>query len=113
MDKKKLKELVSASYDGKVLQEDTVMQITQTLNRKMLKAYIRALKSWENKQTVIITTPEENSDIKTLSTLFLDKNVTHAIDPSLILGVKIQDNDMIYEMSLKNRFDTMLSQLDA
>lgn len=113
MTKKQLNQLVLYSYDNKVLNPKKVEAIAKTLKRRELKQYIKALKNWENKISVGVFLPylPKQKEEKMLKKLFPDKKLVYNLDPSLILGLKIIDNDNVYETSLKDNFNRLLSHL--
>lgn len=113
MTKKKIKELAQISYSKNNLDEKKAYRITNLLNRKELKQYLKELKKIESKKSVEIIlskTPTKKSK-KMFENLFPDKKIIYNIDKSLMLGVRITNNDLIYEMSLKNTFQNLVSHL--
>ncbi|HET9947129.1 MAG TPA: hypothetical protein VFQ63_03635 [Patescibacteria group bacterium] len=110
-----LKDLVAASYTKDKLNEERVMDIAAHLDRKELKAYIRALRLEEKKHKIYIALPSlsgYNTSKKTLASMYPDKELVIEEDPNLLLGVRIQDNDMVYEMSLQNRLDSIIDEIE-
>lgn len=104
MDKKLLALLVERSLTGNSLDDKKVTRIANQLSRKQLKVYIDGLKRWIQKNTVIVesarkVSKETQGEYKAL---FKDKNVVFRINPSLIVGTKIIDNDNIYALNLQN-----------
>lgn len=107
---KKIKELALKSYSKNNLDPKIVKRIALFLNRKELKLYLKELKKIENKKNVEITLakiPNDKSK-KIFNNLFPNKKIIYNIDKSLILGVKITNNDLIYEMNLKNTFQNLV-----
>lgn len=113
MNIRKIKDLVLASYTKSVLDEKKVNAIVNMLNRPDLKQYINELKSYESKKNITIAAPfiqnEENK--KLYEELFPNKKIIYKQDSSLIAGVKITNNDIIYEFNLKNTFDNIISYI--
>jgi len=106
MTKRDIRKLAQASY--KVLDEGKVAKISSLLKRKDLKEYIRQLRLLEKQQEVIIALPAINGYNKPGSffeQLFSNKRITYQEDSSLLLGVRITDNDMVYDINLKARFE--------
>src|SRR5207237_2919783 len=93
--KKKLHKFVSESYKGEQLDSKTVELIADHMNRQTLKQYISLLKQEENKKQVTITSPKslKEEDKKTLKNLFPDKAIIYILDPEMINGIQITDND--------------------
>ncbi len=113
MNRKKILALIDLSYTKGVLDKEKTLTIASILSRKELKDYIRKLKDFENQKKVIVTTPVEVSEQekKTLSKNFEKKNLEFLIDPDILGGIKIQENDIIYEVSLKKTLDDMIDFL--
>lgn len=121
MTKKQIKLLAEASYLKDNLDYSKTRRIADRLTREDLKKYLGMLKNIEKRKMVTIVVPEmklnEKRDIeKRFKNLFKDKNISMEIDPSLIVGLKIINNDLIYELSLDNTFnrinDYLLEQYD-
>src|SRR5579859_6328479 len=104
MTKKIISQLVTASYTKDVLDNKKVERIIKLLSRADLKQYIRGLKLAEKSRTITLVLPDEKLYNKTLlgST---KKRVKVVEDASLLLGVKIIDNDMVHDLSLKNNLE--------
>lgn len=109
-----VKELISESYTHNELDQQKVMRISSILNRSDLKQYIRALKEQEKKSTVILTIPEgmEDIELRSLKSVFPNKKYAIEQDPHLILGVKVTDNDNVYEFTLRNTLEKMVEYID-
>lgn len=108
LQKKQLKALIEQSYQKGDLMEEDVTKIAQALKRSELKQYIEALKKQEKSQTVVVTLPFPPTDEekKTHAHMYQGKKIIYEIDPSLFLGARIRENDMITEYSL---YDTLTS----
>lgn len=112
MTKKYIKKIALASYTKNELDSKKVNKIAGFLTRNNLKQYIKELKLLENKKTITILTPsyskKTQDDVKKeFAKVFVDKKIIIDTDPSLILGVKVIDNDLIYDLSLKNTLDNL------
>lgn len=115
MTKKLLQQLVLASYKGDSLDAKIVDEIAKRLDRQDLKAYVRALKLMEQKKKIYIAMPKAsvyNTSKKTLESLFPTKDLIFEEDPTLLLGMRLIDNDMVYEMSLKERLESILDEVN-
>lgn len=110
MTKKIISQLVIASYTKDMLDEKKVNRIVSLLSRAELKLYIRGLKLSEKSRTISLVLPDKKlynkADAKRLR-----KQVTVVEDKSLLLGAKIIDNDMVYDLSLKNSLDEFIQSL--
>lgn len=113
MTKKIIKELVLASYTQSALDPKKVEKIVRLLNRSMLKLYIKALKQKEAALSVSIDSvfPIHPQQKETLAGLFPEKKITYVIDPTLLAGLKVTKDDIIFEMSIKGALDTMLERI--
>lgn len=114
MQRKFLKDLVMASYVEGLLNEKNVKRIADHLTRSELKEYIKALKFEEQKRTVIVTVPNEKAmpEQKELAEIFTGKNIIYTTDSDLILGMRIQDNDTIYDGNLKNSLQDLVNYVN-
>jgi len=110
MNIKKLKILVAESYKNDVLDSNKIYGIADLLTRSELKQYIGALKDHENKKNVIVLTSFCLKD-KRFEKLFPNKKIVYKKDPSLMLGVKVVDNDNVYQFNLKNALDNIISYI--
>lgn len=110
MNIKKIKELVKLSYKNNILDEKRVKEIADILTRSELKQFINEIKNKEIKKNVIITLPYYPSidEQKKIQTLFMDKEITYIIDPSLVVGMKVVDNDLVSELSLKDTLESLI-----
>lgn len=112
MTKKMIHQLVNASYKKDQLDAEAVKKIVSLLIRKDLKAYIRSLKLAEKARTISLVLPKKSVYNKTtFESLFQGKRITVSEDPSLLLGLKIIDNDMVYDMTLKQKLENFVQQL--
>lgn len=111
MSKKLLKELVQASYTKDVLDSKKVEQIAKLLSRHDLKEYIRAIKLSEKARTIHLVLPKTSVYNKNdFAHLFNGKKVVVEEDPSLLLGVKVIDNDSVYDMTLKGNLEAFAKE---
>ncbi|MFH1187070.1 MAG: F0F1 ATP synthase subunit delta [Candidatus Levyibacteriota bacterium] len=116
MTKKQIKKLVAGSYSGNNLNELRVRKIADKLTRENLKKYLKSLKNTEKQKRVTIVMPNiEIKDRREIEKMFKktykDKKISFITDPSLILGLKIINNDLIYELSLNDTFDKINEHL--
>lgn len=112
MKKNLLRQLVDASYNEQgTLMQDKAVAIADHLKRKDLKSYVKALKTNEAKATVVIETssPKENLVDTEARKLFPNKKIRYIHSPDLLLGIKITDNDTVYEASLAHSFNALLA----
>lgn len=110
MTKKIIAQLVKASYTKESLDSKKVERIVKLLKRAELKEYIRGLKLSEKAKTISLVLPDKKFYNKTLLGK-TKKRVEVIEDKELLLGAKIIDNDMVYDMSLKNNLDEFIQNL--
>lgn len=112
MNSKMMDKLITASYKDNSLDQKKVNKVFTLISRSDLKKYINGLKLMESKKNLIISCPVENQDLKKIQKYFLHKKIIFQKDPSLMLGVRIVDNDLIYDFTLKNSLDKILSYIE-
>lgn len=113
MTKKQISKLVEESYEGEYLNEQKVEEISSFLNRKNLKEYIRALKTRERKTTVVVSLPNSptKAEIEKIESVFLDKKIVYEIDPSLIAGIRVVNDDDMFDLNLKYSLKNILEEI--
>lgn len=104
MNKKTLKKLITISITKNSLDPKKVEKIANVLSQKELKEYVRAIRDWEQRKKVVIISPKAltRDVINKFKKMFVDKKVINNIDPSLVVGLKIINNDLVYDLSFKN-----------
>lgn len=113
MNRHVLSNLVMQSYTKGNLDPQKVVVIADILNRRQLKEYIRALKEEENKRSVkveLTRLPKRNED-KEFMQLFPGKKIIFNYNPELLAGIKVKNNDIIYELDLKNTLDKLIDHI--
>ena len=107
------KTLVISSYKNEHLDPKIVALIADHLNRQSLKQYIHLLKQEESKKQIIITSPKSltNAEKQIVMQQFPKKNIIYVLDPSMLGGIRIADQDSVYEMSLKQTFHDIIRHL--
>ena len=116
MTKKDLNNLVKASYKNNILDKKIALSIGSKLSRKNLKLYLKALKYNEKRNTVkvIIANDKINkvSLEKKLKQEFKNKKFDFQVDKTLIAGIKVIDNDLIYDYNLNNTINSLISHIN-
>lgn len=114
MNKKLLKQLLLISYKDGKLDSETIAKIADKMDRNQLKQYIHALKKAEKLQNVYIETPfsEGKAITEDFKSIFPGKNILHVQNSSLLVGTKINYNDDMFEISLKNNLDEILRNIE-
>lgn len=115
MTKKQIKQLALQSYSKNELDQQKVFRIAKLLKRKDLREYIRTLKNLEREKTVTVVLPEIKVDKKDLDkqfrTAFPNKKIKYELDPSLLVGVRIIDNDLVYDLNLRDTLKQLSSYI--
>lgn len=111
MTKKLINEMVQASLTKNKIDGAKVDEIARHLKRNELKSYLRALKIYNNKNSItIITARPVGKDVqKDLASKFDKKEINYEIDSEKLFGVEIIDGDMIYDNTLRRTFDEVIS----
>ena len=113
MNRNTLKKLVLESYVDGELDPQKVNKIADLLTKSELKLYIKALKNWEKEHSIIVDVPTEDMVYQEqIQTLFPDRKIVMQVDPSLLLGMRLQQNDDIYEVSLKNTLEKITEHIE-
>jgi hypothetical protein len=109
MNKQILAQLIEQCLTNKKLDNKKVEKIAQQLTRTQLKAYIDGLKRFVSKNTVVVESAGKLSAAtrEEFVKLFKDKDVVFRHNPELIVGTRIIDNDIIYELNLKDTLQHM------
>jgi F0F1-type ATP synthase delta subunit len=116
MTRKQIKNLVTNSYLKNNLNSLNVKKIADRLTREDLKKYLRALKEADKEKRVTIVMPKiiikDKKGIENkFKNAFKDKKISFITDQSLILGLRVINNDLIYELSLDDTFDKINDHL--
>lgn len=112
---KQIKKLAESSYTRDLLDAKKVHRIVKFLSRGELKVYIGFLKSLENSKTVKVIVSRLDAKTvlsKELGGKFPGKKLEFSEDKSLIAGLKLIDNDIIYDFNLKNTFENLVSYIN-
>lgn len=109
INKKVVAKLVEVSYNKGRLDEHKINKIIKILNRKDLREYLKALKRQESKNNVFIDHSFDLSDQdkQKLGNLFPDKTVIFRKDPGLVWGIRILEDDKVYNLNMKNVLEQM------
>jgi hypothetical protein len=112
MNKHIVDKLILRSYKDNYLDEKTVNKIASLLNKQDLKTYINGLKLEEMKKCLIVSSPVDNQNLDEFRKLFPNKKIVLKKDTSLMLGVRVIDNDIVHEFTLKSSFDKILNYIE-
>ena len=108
-----IKKIAALSFTKNDLDPEKVNLIKEYLKRKELKEYIKELSRIINKKTVVVISalPIDEQSRKKISSIFYDKKIEYDIDHSLVMGIKIIENDNIYEFNLKKTLEDISSHV--
>lgn len=115
MNKNLIDKLVKLSYTQGELNSRKVFEIAEKLSKTHLRKYIKALKVFEGKNNLVVTTSfiDGQSQLKLredLKNKFPNKNIIVSEDESLIGGVQIVNDDNIYELSIREAFQDIIAK---
>lgn len=87
------------------------------LKKGELREYIKYLKSQISASKVRVLVPDlgkidETRIKKNFERIFPDKKIFIEENPELLLGIKVIDNDLIYDFNLKDSFENMTGYLE-
>lgn len=113
MTKKQIHKLAELSYSEQQLDIEKVDVVVKKLSHEDLREYIKEIKYIEQERSVVVTIPYSADDTtkNTFSVLFPDKKIVYNIDPKILPGIRIQMNDLLYEMSLTERIEKLVSHI--
>ncbi len=116
MTRKQIKLLAENSFVKKNLDQKKVLKFTKEMRRKELREYLRAIKSIDSKNKVTIIVPSlskfKKTDLSNLSKIYIGKEIIYKEDPSLLVGVKIINNDIVQDFNLKNSLESINEMYD-
>jgi F0F1-type ATP synthase delta subunit len=114
MTKKQLQKLLSQSYSNAVLDRNKTSLIAGQLKRSELKQFIKALRLNENANNVYVTLPSkpDTNFSDNIHSLFPNKKVLYDINPSINPGIRITVGDLLYEVSLRDRIQKIITYIE-
>lgn len=110
MTKKEIKKLVLASYTKDRLDKKKVNRIIKFFTKSDLKNYIKYIKLNEKSKNITVEVSnlsEKNKIMKEMKKMYPDKNISIKENKEIIAGIKIINNDIIYEANLKNNLENL------
>jgi F0F1-type ATP synthase delta subunit len=107
MDKKQIQKLVEMSFVDNILNQESLNKVIEQLDGSELKEFLRLLTDYEKKSTVYIDHSFEltESNKKQFEDLFLKRKIVYRKNESLVFGIRITDNDMVYDLNMKNSLE--------
>lgn len=111
---KEIKKLAEQSFINSKLDTKIIKKIIARLKKKELKVYIKFLKKLENERLVRVFLPVdkiEDKIIREIRNMFPGKKIEYVTDSNLIAGLRVIDNDMVYEFNLKDSLKRIIKYL--
>lgn len=114
MDKKQIAKLAEISYIDNKLDAERVEKIIGHLDKPESRQYLKALKRQEKKLIVYIDHALDLSDEnkKNFEQLFPGKKVIFRKDPDLLIGIRITEDDMVYNVNMNNALEQLKNYID-
>lgn len=108
-----MKKVVQASFVEGALNETNVSRIMKSLTYSELKNYTTLLKRELAKLSVVVVSaiPLSNEQQAETTALYPGKSVSFEIDPTLLGGMRVIENDMIYENNVANTLQSLESHI--
>lgn len=97
--------LAEKVINGNELETKKSLLIAKTLKREDLKLFIKYLKVSNALRSIKVSLPNQEglSEVKnSLARIYPGKKIVITIDPTLLTGIRVEDYDNVYELSLKN-----------
>lgn len=114
MTTREIKKLAEQSFTYGNLDVKKIKRVISLLGKKQLKAYLKFLKKLENEKLVWVFTPMDKVEDRItgkIKTMFPNKKIKYVTDSSLIAGLRVVDNDMVYEFNLKDSLNNLIIYL--
>lgn len=114
MNSKKITQLADISFENNKLNTNIVEKITKKLNSKEFREYIKALKRVLAKTNVYIESASEldTKDKKSFEEIYKNKSLVFRTNPELIMGIRIIEDDMVYNLNIENSIIQIKDYLD-
>lgn len=116
MTKRQVKLLAKSSFLKNKLDSKRVLRISARMKRRELREYVRAIKAIEAENRITIFVPSlsqfKKSDIAELTKLYKGKEIIYKEDPTLMVGIKILNNDLVSDFNLKNSLENIVETYD-
>jgi len=113
MSKQKIKKLaIIASYEETIPQDIQEFVLTQ-FSKKELKMFMSFYKAAIERKSVYVSTPSDLSadTLKMLREVFKNKEVITVLDKTLGAGIKVRQNDMIIDFTIKSFINDTINKL--
>ncbi len=112
MTKKRIKQLAKETFEKDNLNQKKLALIIGRLKKTDARAYIQALKQIVQGNTVFVHSPVavDETAQKQLELKFPNKKMIYVLNKNLLAGMKILDNDLLYDYSLETKIDRVVKR---
>ncbi len=111
MTRKQIKQVALRSFVRNNLDPKKVKLFSSKMTRKQLRDYIKYLKFYDARNKIIIVVPHldmiKKTDLKVFTKFYANKKIIYQEDPSLLLGIRVINNDLVYDLNLKDSFENI------
>jgi len=112
MTKKQIKSLALASFTKNNLDLKKVKRFTSKMTIRDLREYVKYIKAFDLQKKVYVLVPnlseiDKPKMQKEFTKLFPNKKIIYKEDPEIILGIRVVNNDKVYDFNLQNSFENM------
>lgn len=115
MTRKEIKLIALKSFVKNNLDPKKVKLFSSKMTRKQLRDYIKYLKFYDARSKITVVVPDldkiKKTDLKVFTKFYSEKKVIFKEDPSLLLGVRIINNDLVYDLNLKDSFEDIIQNI--
>lgn len=115
MTKKQIKKLALASYTNNKIDGKKVDRVIKHFTKSELKNYIKYLKTTEVSKNIIVEIPDmsiQQAILKDIRKIYPEKNINFKENKSLLAGIRIIDNDIIYDANIKDKLENLVSYIN-
>ncbi len=114
--KAKIKKLVQASFKNNQIDPNRTARIAKLLKGRELKDYIKFLKRFEEGNTVTLIVPDDKISnvpliVEKIKKAYPGKRLQIKTDPNLIGGMKVINDDLIYDFSIKDILEEAVEKI--
>lgn len=111
--KDKLKSLAKIASQNSVIPQDIESFVLTKLNKLELKLFLRFYNLELQRKSVKVSSASELSKetINSIHDIFVEKNIENVIDPTLGGGIKLQQDDLIIDFTVKKYINDTIEEL--
>lgn len=111
--KEKLKTLAKIVSQNSMIPQDIETFVLTRLNKLELKLFLRFYNLELQRRNVKVSSASElsNETIISIQDMFVGKNIENVIDPTLGGGIKLQQDDLIIDFTVKKYINDTIEEL--